>query len=257
MQILKLGGSVITHKDEYFSPHMENITRLAQEIAEAVVDKLIIIHGGGSFGHPVAKKYDIHGGLKTRDQLTGFSKTHQAMARLNQIIVDALLDAGVPAFSVSPSSMLITEAKRITQTNFDTAKRLVEIGLVPVLYGDAVLDSKQGIAILSGDQLAAALARSLGATRVIYGSDVDGIYTSNPKIDPDAELLETVSINKVTAHVGDTTFTDVTGGMLGKLKEAEAALKGGVEVLFINASAENRVKQALMGEKVIGTRLTM
>ena len=54
MQILKLGGSVITHKDEYFSPHNENIERLAEEIKKSSSKSLVIIHGAGSFGHPVA-----------------------------------------------------------------------------------------------------------------------------------------------------------------------------------------------------------
>jgi len=153
MQILKLGGSVITHKDKDFSPDTENIKRIAKEIAESKSESLIIVHGGGSFGHPVAKKYSISDGLKSADQLNGFSETHQAMTQLNQIIVDTLLEAGVPAFAVSASSMLVTSGKRLVDMDLSIIKGLLSIGLVPVMYGDAVLDTKQGFAILSGDQL--------------------------------------------------------------------------------------------------------
>jgi isopentenyl phosphate kinase len=256
MQILKLGGSVITHKDEYFSPHTENIKRLAQEIS-ATKQPLIIVHGAGSFGHPVAKKYNISDGLKSSDQLVGFSKTHQSMTRLNQIIVDTLLEAGVLAFGISASSMLVTKGRRLVDLELSIIKSCLDLGLIPVMYGDAVLDTTQGFAILSGDQLVVRLAIDLKAERIIFGSDVDGIYTSNPKLDPDAKLIDRVSLSHMTAEVGGATSTDVTGGMLGKLKEAEEAVEAGAEVVFLNADAENRVKSALLGEKVMGTILIL
>jgi len=256
MQILKLGGSVITHKDEYFSPHTENIKRLAKEIS-ATKEPLIIVHGAGSFGHPVAKKYNISDGLKTSDQLVGFSETHQSMTRLNQIIVDTLLETGVPAFGISASSMLVTKDRRLVDIDLGIIKGCLELGLIPVMYGDAVLDTEQGFAILSGDQLIVRLAIDLEAERIIFGSDVNGIYTTNPKRDSDAKLIEQVSLSHMTAEVGGATHTDVTGGMLGKLKEAETAVEAGSEVIFINANAENRVRSALLGEKVMGTFLTL
>ena len=256
MQILKLGGSVITHKDEYFSPHKENIKRLAQEIS-ATKEPLIIVHGAGSFGHPVAKKYNISEGLKTSDQLIGFSATHQSMTRLNQIIVDTLLEVGVAAFGISASSMLVTKDRRLVDLDLGVVRGCLKLGLSPVMYGDAVLDTEQGFAILSGDQLIVRLTIDLEAERVIFGSDVDGIYTANPKLDPDAKLMERVSLSHMTAKVGGATNTDVTGGMLGKLKEAKKAVEAGAEVIFLNANAENRVKSALLGEKVIGTILTL
>ena len=136
-------------------------------------------------------------------------------------------------------------------------KQLLDTGLVPVMYGDAVLDTEQGFAILSGDQLIVRLAIELDAERVIFGSDVDGIFTSNPKLNPEAKLITKVSLSNMTADVGDTTFTDVTGGMMGKLNEAEDAVKAGTEVVFLNATADNRVRMALRGEKVMGTLLTL
>jgi isopentenyl phosphate kinase len=257
MRILKLGGSVVTHKDEYMSEHTENIKRLAEEIAEAGAYPLIIVHGGGSFGHPLAKKHGIAGGMVDKSQVFGFSETHQAMVKLNEIIVDILLNAGVPAFSFSPSSMLRTDGKRLNDLDTGLIKEYIELGMVPVLYGDAVLDSQQTFAILSGDQLIAKLSNDLGADGVIFGSDVDGIFTDNPKLNPDARFIESVSISGNEANVGDTTHTDVTGGMRGKLSEAAEAVKGGADVLMVNAFVPGRVKAALRGEKVIGTVLTL
>jgi isopentenyl phosphate kinase len=257
LRILKLGGSVVTHKDQDYTAHLENIKRLSREIAVASQYPLIIVHGGGSFGHPHAKKHSIADGFKDESQLTGFSETHQAMVKLNKIIVDTLLSEGVPAFSLSASSMIKTEGKRLKDFDSSIVEGFIKTGLVPVLYGDAVLDSEQGFAILSGDQLIAKLAVAFKAETVIFGSDVDGIFTDNPKLNKDAELIETVSVNNVEANVGDATHTDVTGGMLGKLSEAAEIVKAGSDVLMINAFESGRVKSALLGEKVIGTKLTL
>jgi isopentenyl phosphate kinase len=257
MQVLKLGGSVITHKNKYFSTNNENIKRLSQEIADSKSKSLIIVHGGGGFGHPIANKYSISNGLKSKDQIIGFSETHQSMTYLNQIIVDTLLKAGIPAFGISASSMLVTTERRLIDIDLRIIKQFLEMGLVPIMYGDAVLDTKMGFTILSGDQLSVKLAIELNAKQVIFGSDVDGIYTSNPKLDSDAKLIPEFSLNNMKVDVGDTTFTDVTGGMKGKLVEAEEAVKAGTKVIFLNATAKDRVKMALKGEKVIGTILTL
>ena len=257
MLILKLGGSVVTHKEKPFTPHTENIARLAAEIRDADAQPLVVVHGGGSYGHPVATEYRIAEGYREPRQLTGFSETHQAMVDLNGIIVRGLLDAGVPAFAVSPSSFIATEGGRITGIDLHVVERLIESGLVPVLYGDAVTDVSQGFAILSGDQLAVRLATGLGADRVVLGSDVDGVYTNDPKLDSDARLIEELSLSSRggEAKIGDALNTDVTGGMQGKVAEAAEAVEAGIEVLLVNATVDGRVKAALRGENVIGTVL--
>jgi len=258
MQILKLGGSVITDKNTPLTANNENIKRLSKEIASVGPQQLIMIHGGGSFGHPIAKRHEISEGYKRPDQWQGFSRTHQAMVHLNKIIVDALLDEGVPAFSLSPSSFIVTEARRINELDTAKIRRLLGAGLVPVLYGDAVLDTQQGFAILSGDQLVMRLAMTLSADRIVFGSDVDGVYTADPKLVKEARLIPRLSLKELDGmvRIGEALNTDVTGGMLGKVKEAAEAVAAGVEVILVNAGQAGRVEAALRGEKVMGTVLT-
>ena len=80
MEILKLGGSVVTLKDRPRTPNTEAITRLATEVATAGPRRLIIVHGGGSYGHPLVRH--SLSGYKSSNQLAGFSLTHQAMVEL-------------------------------------------------------------------------------------------------------------------------------------------------------------------------------
>jgi isopentenyl phosphate kinase len=252
MNILKLGGSVVTHKDKPKTPNIEAIRRLSHEVASAGPRKLVVVHGGGSYGHPLAKEYDLSVGYSSPRQLSGFSLTHQAMVELNRLVVEAFLTEGVPAISIAPSSFIITEDQRIAAVDFSVVSRATESAFVPVLYGDTVLDSARRFTILSGDQLTARLAIDLGAKRIIFGVDVDGVYTANPKLAKEARLIEELSLNQMRGmvRIGEALSTDVTGGMLGKIQEASAAVEAGVEVQLVNASKPGIVKDALMGERV-------
>jgi len=255
--IIKLGGSVITVKDEPMTADEVNIKRLAGEIAAAKLRRFVVVHGGGSFGHPVAKRYGIAEGFISDQQILGFSKTHQAMVSLNSLIVDALFDVSVPAVSVAPSSFIITDEGRIGEVGFNVVHRLVDRGIVPVLFGDAVLDRTRGFSILSGDQIAVRLAMELDASRLVFGVDVDGVYTSNPKLAPNARLIESLPLEKLRrmVEIGRALTTDVTGGMLGKVSESAAAVEAGVEVLIVNASKPGIILKALRGEPVTSTIL--
>lgn len=258
MLVLKLGGSVITVKEQPMTADHENIRRLCEEIHAVWPQPLVIVHGGGSFGHPVARKYGIADGFTSEDQTPGFAKTHQAMVALNSIIVDSLGEAKVPAVSVTPSSFIVTDNGRIDSISFDIVRRLVVMGILPVLYGDAVLDRTKGFCILSGDQLAVRLATEMGASRLVFGVDVDGVYNVDPKLSPEARLLERLSIERLEGlvKVGRALTTDVTGGMLGKVSEARAAVEADIEVCVVNASKRGVILKTLRGEPVAGTVLT-
>ena len=127
---------------------------------------------------------------------------------------------------------------------------------MPVLYGDAVLDSEKGFAILSGDQLVSSLAITLDADRIIMGVDEDGLYTADPKTDPSAHLIDRITVEELKSlkhKIEGSKVTDVTGGMLGKMLELTPAVEHNIQTIMINATQPLRVYKALKGEKVRGT----
>ena len=254
--ILKLGGSAITHKAKPQTANLPVIDNLAHEIAEAKTPRLIIVHGGGSFGHPLAKKYAINEGFKDSSQLVGFAETHEAMTVLNGLVVKALIRHNIPAVGVAPSSFLITKQGRIEKLDISVIAKLQEMGFVPVLYGDTVLDSEKGFAILSGDQLIAKLAVVLDAERIIVGVDVDGLYAADPKSDSSAELIPRITVKELRKFQNWTEkakVTDVTGGMHGKIIELIPAIEHGVRAVIVNATKHGTVRGALRNETVVGT----
>jgi len=257
--ILKLGGSVVTEKDKALTPNLKSVERLATEVSGAKVSQLILVHGGGSYGHPIAKACKIAEGFKDISQLIGFSETHEAMVSLNKLIVKALLDRGLPAFGMAPSSFVVTNRGRIQLIAEEPLMQAVKVGLLPVLYGDAVLDFEQGFAILSGDQIAAALAVKTNAKSLLMGVDVDGLYTSDPKIDPSARLISHLTLkdlHQLRNKIGGTNVPDVTGGMAGKVLELIVPTSHGIQTIIVNALKPGNIYKALKGEEVIGTKIS-
>lgn len=262
MIILKLGGSIITKKGAK-TPTIDedNLKRIAFEIKNGLKRDLIIVHGAGSFGHPFASEYGIGKNITSIKEFErkkiGFSLTQSWVKKLNTLVCDALRDQGIPAVSIQPSSFIITQRKRIEIANLDLIVEYLNKGFVPVIYGDVVLDTDEDIkmAVLSGDQIINHLAFSLSPNRVILGTDVDGVFNKNPKKDENARLIEKLTSLDDLESLDNTTNIDVTGGMVGKLKELLHLAEAGIESEIINAGKEGLIEKALLGEDVLGTTI--
>ena len=256
--IVKLGGSVLTRKEKPYTPNLAIIKRIVKEIKRTNSQPLIIIHGGGSFGHPPASEYQIVEGLKDHIQLIGFSKTRQAMMTLNKIIVDSFIQQNMPIISVQPSAFILTNQGRISEVDTSLIKRMLKLTFIPLLYGDAVLDEQKGFSILSGDQIAAYLAIKFKVKQIIICVDVDGLFSEDPKKNPNATLLHEIKLDvlmKSLNNISRARTTDVTRGMLGKIIEMIPAVESGIKVKIINAKKVNRLYKALKNEQVMSTEI--
>ncbi len=258
--VVKLGGSVITRKkDDTPELNEENLKRLVKEIADAMSEidkKLFIVHGAGPFGHLFAKKYSLHLGLHNESQIEGIGITHRWMQLLNFYVVRALQEEGVKAMPFQPSAGGILCDGKLVQFPLNVVEKFLDMGLVVVSHGDVLLDNRTGIGILSGDHLAPYIAHNLRASRLILGTDVDGVFTKDPKKNDDARLIKTItpsSINDVVEELAGSTATDVTGGMARKVLELLDLAKKGVESEIINIEKPGNLYKAMIGEKGLGT----
>ncbi|MFA5412699.1 MAG: isopentenyl phosphate kinase [Candidatus Micrarchaeia archaeon] len=247
MQVLKLGGSVLTKKNGYMELDQKNIDALARMLGGAWkggIRDFILIHGAGSFGHPLVLKYKLDAGVRTDAQKEGMALTHAACTRLSQAVVDALLENGVPAVAVPPASIGKLSNGRISELNSGVVFSLLSFGFLPVLHGDMMLDEKKGGAVCSGDQLVSYFGKE--AERVILGTNIDGIMADG-KIVPE---INQGNIQRIFTHVKGAETADVTGGMRGKLEEL---LKIGKPAYIANALHPERIEKLLKGEKAICT----
>ena len=260
MIILKIGGSILTNKDSTESEiDAVSLKRIASEIKASLdmSDKeLIIVHGAGSFGHPPAKEYKIGEVFEKSEypqKRIGFCKTQNAVKKLNMLICEAFIEEGLPVVAIPASSFMSATNKRITQGNLDYFKKYLEKGFIPIIYGDVVLDEQLEICVISGDQLIQYLAMNLNPELVVLGTDVDGVYNKNPKTHEDAIFFDKFSSLEDLDTLEGTTNVDVTGGMVGKIKELLYLADLGIESKIINAEVKDNIFNVLQNKDVKGT----
>ena len=260
MFILKIGGSILTVKDSAESQiDAESLKRIALEIKASMDNspkELIIVHGAGSFGHPPAKKYRIGEKFDKSEysqKRIGFCEIQNAVKKLNMLICEAFIEEGLPVIAVPASAFITATDKRITGGKLDVLRMYLEKGFIPVIYGDVVLDSEREFCVISGDQLIQYLAVNLNADKVILGTDVDGVYSKNPKTHSDAVFFEKFTSLEDLDTLEGTTNVDVTGGMVGKIKELLYLADLGIESKIINAEIDDNIYKVLENEEVKGT----
>ena len=134
-------------------------------------------------------------------------------------------------------------------------KTYLREGFVPVLFGDVVIDDEVKIAVISGDQVLQYIAKFLKSDRIVLGTDVAGVYTKNPKTHDDAVHIDEVNSIEDIKFLESTTNVDVTGGMVGKVKELLDLADYGISSEIINANEEGAIAKALQGMKVNGTKI--
>ena len=147
MQLLKLGGSVITKKHEPMVANQDNIEGLARVIAKVWkrgVRDLIIIHGAGSFGHHLVITYGIENGVKNDNNRSGYAYTHTSCTYLSGLLIEALLKNDVPAVSIPPCVIIKQANRKICELNEKVVMDYLNAGYLPVLHGDMVLDKRIG-----------------------------------------------------------------------------------------------------------------
>nr|MDO8115266.1 isopentenyl phosphate kinase [Candidatus Sigynarchaeota archaeon] len=270
--IIKLGGSCFSDKKILRSLHIDVLDSISKQLQGMNVP-IVVVHGGGSYGHPVAKKYEIQKGRQpgVPNQSMGFCLTHEAMVDLNREIVGNMLKHEIPAYSVQTSAIFTCREGKVKDSNFTTINELLDQRFVPVLYGDSVVDDAWGFSILSGDSIVVELANGLHhvVKRIVYLMDVDGLFNVNPKLDSRATLFHEVSLcgghllvksGKELVKIENTMeqtdgVIDVTGGILNKLTELQQVRRKGIEIDLINGRAQDRLSALLAGQSVPHTRI--
>src|SRR5437660_8400662 len=225
MILVKLGGSIITNKQKPLTPNILAINKIAIQLKK-LREPIIIVHGGGSFGHYWSVRYDMHT-RPAKYSKKGIAVVKNSMIELNKIILDSFLKNKLNPYCLPPTDFMYSD-KAITK-KIKEISRIAKDGLVPVSYGDVLWHGKNKFYILSGDKIMGILAKVLKPRLAIFVLNVDGVYSDmkTKKILHEIKGQKT-AISKVRM--------DVTGGMARKIKEATMISKGGVNVFLVNGN---------------------
>ena len=256
--LLKLGGSLITEKAQPETPRSKVLIRLIEEIVRDAAERpfrLIVGHGSGSYGHVAAQRFDLASGIQSADQIPGVSYTQERAAMLHRLVVTGLEIAGALPFSIAPSSCVVAAAGQPVAFEDEPFFLALGQGLIPVLYGDVVMDREWGASICSTERLFELVVRRLlergwKVRRVLWLGETDGLYDAAGKTVP---RLSAAGFLKAARAIGAPAGTDVTGGMLHRVETALALARLGVPSLLANGLTPDLLEKALRGEEVAGT----
>ncbi|UXD22003.1 hypothetical protein IPA_00735 [Ignicoccus pacificus DSM 13166] len=231
--ILKLGGSVISNKKVPYSLNEDYLKRLGESLRNFLKENpldLIIIHGGGSYGHPKVK--EILEGCK--DLRSHGWEVVNTMFKMTARVVELM---GEPFVAHSTPSLWVNGGIVV-----EPLVAALDAGWIPIIQGNLVPEGR----VVSGDELAVELARKLRADRILMATDVPGIFKHWPPKEGEGPL-KVVRACEVEAKGSEGI--DVTGGMYKKLDELSRISKK-VSVRVFDGTKIDNVIKALRGEEI-------
>ncbi len=263
--ILKIGGSSISNKmllykalktksteDIKAALTLENsvIEQIAAEIGalfKGGMKNMIILTGVGSPGHFTVLRYGLHKGFSGDvSQHIGLLDAQIAVNRLRQSLLEAFFKIGMPVFQVYASSIYESDKMRIIRGDTSNFERFLKIGVIPVISGDMVPDKTMGYSVLSGDQILLDLVKKFRPKKIILGSDVDGLFDSDPKVNPNAQLIPEVNGSEIEELIQQLEGGDASGQMKGKLIEIKHLLELGFkDIILLNINKSGVLNQAV------------
>jgi isopentenyl phosphate kinase len=259
LTLLKLGGSLITDKNQKATLRADVLQRIAQEIAQALSEKpdlsLLIGHGSGSFGHYEAKQYRTIEGVHSVEEWHGFARVATIAAELNFHVAMALQNVTIPVMRFQPSASAFAKDGSIDRMTLEPMKRALEHGLVPLVYGDVAFDELRGGTIVSTETVFSYLVKHLSVSRILLLGEVDGVWDEQKQIIP---TITPANFSVIQAALGGSGGVDVTGGMETKVSDmlGLALASPYPEIFVLNGLVPDRLYEALMGKAVVGTKIS-
>jgi len=251
LRVLKVGGSVITDKTKRCTFNKERTVAIAKSL-KTISGPMIIAHGTGSFGKPVAKDYDYMDGLVDVEKKEAIIKVEMLLSQLESLFIENFAKEGLPVIGVHPMALFYAEGNKIyPKNNLDIIVDLLERGLIPVLSGEFIIDKNGGYTVISSDVIAAELAVKLQAKQLVYAVDTPGVYrfleNGEKEVIKEFRAKDKVYLRKVPG--------DVSGGMLFKVEMGLYASENGVQTAILSGGDPNIVKEALESNIITGTKI--
>lgn len=247
--VVKIGTSTLTHATGHLN--IRRVASLCQVISDIKnAGHEVILVSSGAIGMGVGKL-----GLRQRPKDI---PTKQAAAAVGQCELMYIYDKLFGDYHHTVAQLLITGedvASEIRHRNFsNTLNRLLELGALPIINENDTVATEE-IVIGDNDTLAAIVAKSVSAQLLVLLSDIDGLYTADPRKDPDARLIPTVTHldENVKSLAGVSGSEQGTGGMITKLQAADICMSCGCDMVIANGNEPNNLYTILDGGAV-GTR---
>ena len=244
--VIKIGTSTLAHATGHLNiRRVERLCKIISDIKNS--GHQVILVSSGAIGMGVGKL-----GLLSRPTDI---PTKQAAAAVGQCELMYTYDKLFSEHRHTVAQLLITGedvANAQRHQNFsNTINRLLELGVLPIINeNDTVSTAELGIG--DNDTLAAIVAQSVKADKLVLLSDIAGLYTADPHTDPNARLISKVTVldDSVTALAGGSNSKQGTGGMVTKLHAAKICMDCGCDMIIANGADPENLYAIMDGREV-------
>ena len=245
--VVKIGSSTIVGEDGRIDrAFLSDLARQAAELRRLGWNLVVVSSGAIACGYPIL-------GFSSKPK--GDLPSLQACASAGQCILSAAYDEEFHAHDILTSLVLLTRHDTARRSSYlharDALLRLVELGVVPVVNENDTVSVAE-IKFGDNDTLAALVSCLVSADMCVTLSDIDGLYTANPSIDPDARFIPRVE--KIDATIigsaGDSSTSVGTGGMITKIRASRILMTAGIESVICSGSEPDALVRIARGESV-------
>ncbi len=246
--VVKIGTSTLAHPTGLLNiRRVEQLCRVLSDIKNA--GHQVILVSSGAIGLGAGKL-----GLLERPKDI---PTKQASAAVGQCELMYTYDRLFAKYNHTVGQLLITgedmESEKRHDNFSNTIRRLLELDALPIINENDTVATEE-IGIGDNDTLAANVAQSIRADKLILLSDIDGVFTADPHTHPEAKLIRRIPKidDKILALAGASSSQLGTGGMHTKLHAAQICIACGCEMIIANGNQPDLLYDILEG-KAIGT----
>ena len=230
--VIKIGTSTLTHTGGSVNlRRIESLCKIISDMANAGNE--VILVSSGAIGMGTAK-------LKLKERPRDIAGK-QAAAAVGQCELMYIYDKEFTSYNHTVAQILLTAPDLRSEDRHAkftaTMNRLLELGAIPIINENDTVATEE-IEFGDNDTLAALVASSVGADLLVLLSDIDGLYTADPRKDPDATLIpEVFEITDAIRALGGGAGSALgTGGMVTKIRAAEIATESGCDMIIANGS---------------------
>ena len=236
--VVKIGTSTLTAGTDRIS--RGKIEDIALQISQLKKDYQIILVTSGAIA--AARQFS---NIKTN----GDVQIKQALAAIGQLQLMRMYQEIFRDYQLNMAQCLLTYYDFNYQESRNnikgTIETLLENNFIPVINENDTVATDE-IKFGDNDKLAALAAVLLGVDTLILATDINGLYTADPKSNPNAQIIAEVSdLSTISSYISDTKSKQGSGGMRSKIEAAEIAQNGQVETWILNGGNTNFIRRAL------------
>lgn len=248
--VVKVGTSTLAHKTGNLNiRRVENLCKVLSDLKNAGHEIVLVSSGAIGMG---LSKLGVH-------STPADIPTKQAAAAVGQCELMYTYDKLFSEYNHTVAQILLTGddvENEERHSNFqNTIYRLLELGALPVINENDSIATDE-IVIGDNDTLGAIVATSVDADLMIILTDINGLYTADPRKDTNASLIKEVAeINEEIEKLGGDSGSKLgTGGMKTKVSAARIATDVGIDVVITNGKSPDVIYSIVEGNDFVGTR---